>query len=276
LPLLCVAWVFGPVMGFQWSRQPAETAPKAASLRVMTWNIKYGSYDLAPLTAEIDRCAPDLVLFQDAIGASAGPLGDYFKDWQVRSNGQYLVASRYPLSKAEVFGLPGEDQKYLRCQLQLGPTVVTLYNVHFKTPRRSLNAFRTARKQPGHLPQAIQLFDHNVNTRLEQAVSVRTGLSRERGPVILAGDLNSPDASLACTTLRDAGLHDAFAQRGRGYGFTYGHFLFKHRLPWLKISWMRIDHIMTDGHFRTERCWAGSGLASDHRPVIADLVLQHP
>ena len=276
LPLLCIFWVLGPIMGFHWSGQPAKSTSSPATFRVMTWNIKYGTYDLAPLTAEITRCHPDVVFFQDAIDALTGPLKEYFKGWQLRSHGQYVIASRYPLSELEVHALPGEGQEYLRCQMDLGPALVTLYNVHLKTPRRSLNAFRTARKEPWYLPQAIQLFGHNVNTRLVQAAALAGGLSQERGPVIIAGDLNAPDASLACATLRNAGLHDAFAEQGRGYGFTYGHLLFKYRLPWLKISWMRIDHIMTDTHFRTRQCWAGSGQASDHRPVIADLVLQRP
>jgi vancomycin resistance protein VanJ len=278
LPLLCVAWVLGPIMGFCWSTPPARPATDSAVVRVMTWNVKYGSYDLAPLVAEIDSCQPDVVLFQDAIDSLSGPLQGYFRNWQVYSHGQFLVASRLPLSDFQVHELPayGEGQEYLRCKLHLGRSVVSLYNVHLKTPRRSLNAFRTARKQPWFLPRAIELFDHNVHTRLTQAVAVQSGLSRESGPVILAGDLNSPDASQACATLREAGLQDAFARQGRGYGFTYGHFLFKYRIPWLKISWMRIDHIMTSGHFQTLRCWAGTGKASDHRPVIADLVLQRP
>ena len=276
LPLLCVAWVLGPIMDFHWSPRPGDRAAAPARVRVMTWNIKYGSYPLGPLIRELDRCRPDVVFFQDAIDAQRGPLAAYFRGWQLRSHGQFVIASRYPLSEMEVRELPGEGQEYLRCQMRLGPSLVTLYNVHLKTPRRSLNAFRTARTQPWYLPEAIQLFDHNVNTRRVQAITVGAGLSGERGPVIVAGDLNAPDASLACATLRDAGLHDAFAEQGRGYGFTYGHWLFKYRLPWLKVSWMRIDHVMTNEHFRTKRCWAGSGEASDHRPVIADLVLLHP
>ena len=265
-------------MGFRWSVRPAESASDSARVRVMTWNVKYGSYDLAPLTAEITRFKPDIVFFQDAGGALTGPLAEYFKTWQVRSQGQFVIASRHPLSGAELHPLPaaGEGEEYLRCRMQLGAAPVTLYNVHFRTPRRSLNAFRTARKQPWYLPEAIRALDHNIGTRLSQAATVAAALSREQGPVILAGDLNSPDASQVCVTLRGAGLKDAFAERGVGYGFTYGHFLFKHRLPWLKFSWMRIDHIMTNDRFRTERCWAGTGQASDHRPVIADLVLQAP
>ena len=278
LPLLCLAWVLGPIMGFHWSSLPVRTASGPVAVRVMTWNVKYGSYGLAPLLEEINRCNPDVVLFQDAVGSLSGPLGVYFSEWQVRSHGQFVIASKYPLSELEVRPLPstGEGQEYLRCQLQLGQSVVSLYNVHFRTPRWSLNAFRTARKQPWYLPKAIQLFDHNISTRLTQAILVAADVSREKGPVIIAGDLNSPDASQVCATLREAGLHDAFAQRGRGYGFTYGHFLLKHRLPWLRVSWMRIDHIMMNADFQAVRSWAGSGQASDHRPVIADLVLQRP
>ena len=278
VPLLCVVWVLGPLMGFCWSRQPVEPAPDLPAVRVMTWNIKYGLYDLKPLIDEIKRTKPDVVLFQDAIDAMNGPLGEYFKNWQVRSHRQFVIASRYPLSEAEVHPLPatGEGQEYLRCQLSLGPSLVTVYNVHYRTPRWSLNAFRTARKQPWYLPKAIELFDHNVHTRQNQASLVAADLGRENGAVIVAGDFNSPDGSQVCASMRGAGLHDAFAERGRGYGFTYGHLLLKYRLPWLKFSWMRIDHIMMNSSFRTLRCWAGSGEASDHRPVIADLVLQRP
>jgi vancomycin resistance protein VanJ len=279
LPLLCVFWVLGPIMGYCWHLHAAKPAPGSLPVRVMTWNIKYGSYDIAPLMDEIARYAPDVVFFQDAVDSMSGPLGEYFKKWQVRSFGQFVIASRYPLSEAEVHELPASGEKkenFLRCQMRIGPAVVSLYNVHLKTPRRSLNAFRTARRQPWDLPEAIQTFDNNVRLRLVQAISVLGYLSGETGPVIVAGDLNAPDASLVCATLRDAGLHDAFAERGRGYGFTYGHFLFKHRLPWLRISWMRIDHIMVSSGFLTRRCFTGTGKASDHRPVIADLVLKYP
>jgi endonuclease/exonuclease/phosphatase (EEP) superfamily protein YafD len=36
---------------------------------------------------------------------------------------------------------------------------------------------------------------------------------------------------------------------------------------------MRIDHIMASGQLIPWHCWVGTGRASDHRPVIADLSL---
>lgn len=279
LPLVCVLWVLVPIMGYTWSVQRPEGEAPGTSFRVMTWNIKYGMHDLMPLIAEIERTRPDIVLFQDAVHAGKGPLADYFRQWQLRSHGQYLIASRYPLSAAEVHELPysgRSNQNFLRCTVRVGARDITLYNVHFKTPRRSLNAFRKAQKGPWYIPNAIERLEGNVAVRLAQAETVAQYLARETGEVIVAGDLNAPDASLVCSALRDAGVKDAFAERGRGYGYTYGHFLLRNRLPWLRVSWMRIDHIMTTPGLLGQRCWVGTGSASDHRPVIADFIFSNP
>ncbi|GFO60997.1 hypothetical protein GMST_33220 [Geomonas silvestris] len=275
VPLCCVVWVLGPLMGVRWSGPPAQAAAQGASLRLMTWNIKYGSYPLEPLFEELDRSRPDVVLFQDAVGALGGTLAGYLRDWQVYSHGQFVIASRYPLSDLEVRELPraGEGQEYLRCRLHLGEHAVALYNVHFKTPRRSLNEFRTARKRPWYLPKAIEALSHNAETRQLQAAAVARALKEESGPVLVAGDFNAPVATRVVGMLREQGLKDAFDERGRGYGFSYGQLLFKHRLPWLRLSFMRIDHVMSSREFGTQRCWTGTGRASDHRPVLADLVL---
>jgi endonuclease/exonuclease/phosphatase family metal-dependent hydrolase len=42
----------------------------------------------------------------------------------------------------------------------------------------------------------------------------------------------------------------------------------------MRVSWMRIDHVMMSSHFKTLGCRTGTGGASDHRPVIADLLFQ--
>ncbi len=276
LQTLYVIWVLGPVMGLSWSFHPLYEAPGTAALRLMTCNAKFGRHDIKVLIGEIDRQKPDIVLLQDAPGSMKSPLGAYFRKWYARSFGQYVVASRFPLEKVEAreISLPWQKLACLRCQIRLGRQTLTVYNVHFESPRVGLNAFRTARHSPWYLPKAILRLENNVEDRVAQAAAMRDFIRREEGPVIVAGDLNSPDSSLACKTLRDAGLHDAFDEGGRGYGYTYGHFLLQHRLPWLHISWMRIDHIMLSAQLTARRCWTGTDKASEHRPVIADLVLR--
>jgi vancomycin resistance protein VanJ len=281
LPLLGVLWVAGPIMGFCWPVHVSLEAPGSLPFRVMTWNVKYGSHDkLATLAIkyDIDWNKPSIVLLQDAGGVLNGPLGEYFSSWNVRSDGQYVIASRFPLGELQVRRISfwGEEHTCVRTQVQVGKTAVTLYNVHLQTPRWGLNAFRAARKRPWYLPGAIEQLENNVAARLFQVRALREYVRQEQGPVLIVGDLNSPDNSLECAALRETGLHDAFAQGGSCYGYTYGHFLLQNRVPSLNFSWMRIDHIMVSRHFLSRNCWTGTGTASDHRPVIADLSLQTP
>lgn len=277
LPVLCVLWVSGPIMGFCWPLHSLPDLPESVAIRVMTCNAKYGKRDIAPLTNDIMWYKPNVVILQDADRSLDGPLANFFREWNVRSFGQYVIASNLPLSEARIrtISFPGENHSCLRCELLIGAAVITMYNVHLETPREGLNAFRAVKLRPSYLSQAVQLFENNVESRLIQARTLSEYISKEQGPVIVAGDLNSPDTSLACSMLRHAGLHDAFAEGGKGYGYTYGHFLLQHRLPWLHFPWMRIDHIMTSTHFQSLRCWVGTAKASEHRPVIADLILMH-
>ncbi|MGD0229190.1 MAG: endonuclease/exonuclease/phosphatase family protein [Syntrophorhabdales bacterium] len=274
-PLLCVAWVLGPIMGFCWHTQ---APPGSADVRIMTWNVKYGGNNKVTqlaITYDIDAAEPDVVLLQDAGGLLNGPIGRFFQGWNVCSFGQYVIASKLPLDEAEVrlIPFPGENHTCLRCRLRIGAKTLILYNVHFQSPRQGLDAFREARKQPSYLPSAVQQLEDNVEARLSQARALGELIRQEREPVVVGGDLNSPDASLACATLREAGLHDAFAEGGKGYGYTYGHFLLRRRLPWLGTSWMRIDHVMLSPQLQSRACRAGTANVSEHRPVIADVVL---
>jgi len=278
LPLLGVAWVAGPLMGFcsPWPGNRWEQG--GLPLRVMTWNVKYSAGDRPAqlaLRREIEQQAPVVVLFQDAGGLLDGPLAGYFRGWNVRSSGQYVVASRLPLGELQLLPIafPGAEQNLVRTELLVGPLRVALYDVHLQSPRDGLNALRGVRRNPGFLPVALWQLRENVAARLTQAGALREYLSRERGPFIVAGDLNSTESSRVCPLLEASGLHDAFSEAGRGYGYSYGHFLLQHRIPAWNFSWMRIDHIMTSRQLAARSCWAGSSRASAHRPVIADLFL---
>lgn len=278
VPLLGVVWVAGPLMGFCWPSHTLGESRGSLPLRVMTWNVKYGTHDKFAhfeLMDDIDRNHPAVVLLQDAGGVLDGSLKDYFRGWNIRSYGQFVIASRLPLGELKVLPLPypGGRETCVRSQLQIGGTAVALYNVHLESPRQGLNALRVVKRKPGYLPGAVQRFENNVDVRFIQAQALREHIRQEKGPVIVAGDLNSPDASRVCATLREVGLHDAFDEGGKGYGYTYGHFLLQHRLPMFTFSWMRIDHIMLSSHFQARRSWVGTYKASDHRPVIADLDL---
>jgi endonuclease/exonuclease/phosphatase (EEP) superfamily protein YafD len=274
--VLYTAWVCVPIMGFCWNWRWLEgPATVGSRLRVMTCNIKYGQRDVQALIRDIDRHEPDVIFLQDVADLMRGPLGARLKGWNHRSFGQFVVASRWPLGEGDILAPSPEEGEAYMFRVILGlDTPITLYNVHLLSPRDGLNALRSARRQPSHVPEAAHELLGNVEHRIVQAERISELIRKEAGAVILAGDLNSPDLSLVGKTFRRANLHDAFAEGGRGYGYTYGHFLLHSRLPgWLEYSWMRIDHIMVSSGIQAERAWTGDGKASDHRPVFADLVI---
>ena len=89
-PLLCIVWVLGPVMGFSWHNS-APKQPGSLTVRVMTCNVKHGNRDVFALINDIVNNSPDVVLFQNAEGVLKGPLGDFFREWHVRTNWKYLI-----------------------------------------------------------------------------------------------------------------------------------------------------------------------------------------
>lgn len=107
----------------------------------------------------------------------------------------------------------------------------------------------------------------NLSHRVTQGAALANDLRDVRDPVVVAGDLNAPPQSLASRALTDIGLVDVFSAGGRGYGYTFGHTLRGEQ------SFLRLDRILDSRHFATVRARAGGATASDHRPVIADLVL---
>jgi endonuclease/exonuclease/phosphatase (EEP) superfamily protein YafD len=272
-PALCLLWVLGPIMGFRWTTPKPASPGTGPCVRVMTCNAKYGRHDGKELLKEIDRYQPQVVLLQDAVGILQGPLASYFRAWHTCSFEQYLIASRGPITGARVLWVASSADKLpvLRCVTDLGGIPVACYSVHLQSPRDSLNAFRLDREGHWHPLDAIHELEQSASVRLQQAQGLGQLLKAEPGPVLLAGDLNSPENSRVCATLKEAGLQEAFSQGGRGYGYSYGHFLLRHRIPWLHFSWMRLDHIMTSPQMRVLWCWVGTWKVSDHRPVIAEL-----
>ena len=264
-PLLCLLWVAGPLMGFCWGTSlSADAAAGKPALRVMTYNIKYGRGDINAIIDEITNAQPDLLMIQDAAETMRGPLGIFLKSWNVRTFGQYIIASKLPLSRAEVrwISFPGAPHTCLRCRLTISSRSVTVYDVHLLTPRQGLSAIKSEGDD------GVSTLEDNITARLYQAKVLAEMLQKEQGPLIAAGDLNAPDSSIVCKMLAQAGLHDAFSEAGQGYGYTYGHALR------LRHSFMRIDHLLLSPDWRAQHCRTGGSEGSAHRPVIADLILQ--
>jgi endonuclease/exonuclease/phosphatase (EEP) superfamily protein YafD len=268
-----LALVLTVVMGLVWGRADDGVG----HVRLMTYNAKVYLAEGRPggvetLAMEVASHDADIIVMQDAADASMlrnspnKALWDaMFGSREVYSAGQYIVASRYPLHHCRVGEIPYRDKthNFVRCEVQAGERHFDLVDVHLVTPRQGLNALR-------HEGLAgLPAWQENVSDRTQQAVELAAALRDRRLPLVLAGDLNAPERSEVVRILMSQlGLRDAFSSAGFGYGYTHGHSLR------LGLSFLRIDHILVSDEIGVASVDVGGAMGSEHRPVIADLLLQ--
>ena len=99
-----------------------------------------------------------------------------------------------------------------------------------------------------------------VEQRRRQLASIAQQVLASPEPVILAGDLNARSESNELQQLIQAGLKDCATDEP---------LTFPAHAPRC-----RIDHLLVSRHFVVERCYAIETTVSDHRPLVADLVLR--
>ena len=141
---------------------------------------------------------------------------------------------------------------------------IAVYNVHlhsFSGKRPWEEGWRRM-LSPGAWAEALRAYRTDFRTRAEQARVIRRFIDAETRPFLVLGDFNSTPSTWVYAHF-SRGLRDAFREGGRGWGKTY-----PSRLPLV-----RIDYVLASPHWRVLRAFVPDGLSSDHRPVIAELVL---
>ncbi len=248
--LVVLALYASPVLRF--------SPPGTGQIKVLTYNILAGRMQESDELARfLERQNCDLLLLQEVYTAPfrkdplppiQKALGGYH---MVRGGetGELVIFSRFPIRHWQEFEL-GCRRPGLWAELELGKEIVRVYNVHYDH-FDSLHA-RGVRK----------LLRETATARFKQTNQLEAELSRWNGPVILAGDFNSPPDSDTPTRLR-ARLQDAFAASGRGLGQTFPSF----------FPLWRIDYVFASHHFAVQRASSVRVTWSDHRPVRAELDL---
>jgi endonuclease/exonuclease/phosphatase family metal-dependent hydrolase len=181
---------------------------------------------------------------------------------------------------APIYDLPGADSSSPR--RQFGVAFLTKYPVvyfmNYQITRLSTqSANPVAAPSPGFLEIMIDFHGerlHLYNTHLDYRNDPRVRAQQvgemlrliESVPqsyTILFGDLNAtPDApELQPLFVR---LKDSWSS-AKGAGFSYP----------AKNPEKRIDYVLTSKHFTARDAGVPETLASDHRPVIVDLELEH-
>jgi endonuclease/exonuclease/phosphatase (EEP) superfamily protein YafD len=248
-------------------------APGTRTVRFMTYNIKsyravFKAGGFVPLNNEIEQHQPDILVMQDArevsrVGDLPYGMRAVLPKHKLYAYGQYAVASRFPISGCAPFDMSLKDEKsdYVRCTVDIDGTRIDLVTAHLLTPREGLNATREERLG------GLDDWSGNFADRLSQAERITAALTPLKRPTIVAGDLNAPEHSVVVGRFLDLGLRDAFSAGGIGWGFTHGH-SFKPG-----VSFLRIDHILVSPDIGVRDAWVGWRGGSEHRPVVADLVI---
>ena len=247
------------------------SSPSDISLRVMSYNIAAGSGDLDRSAETIRASAADIVALQEVD-----------VHWSTRSgfaDQAAILAERLGMQVrfAHIYGLPGATasaplREYGVALLSRYPIVawtnhtITRLSTQAEDPRPS--------PMPGFLEATIDVRGTRIrvfNTHLDyrpdpavrrqQVAETLAIIGDASVPMLLLGDLNAPPGAHELqpifTHLKDSWTVSADS------GFTYP----------ATAPVRRIDYVFTSKHFRVSAVSVSESQASDHRPVIVDLVV---
>jgi endonuclease/exonuclease/phosphatase family metal-dependent hydrolase len=241
------------------------------AIRVMTYNIRSGNGDLRRTAETIRRLAPDIAALQE-VDVSWGERSG-FED-QARSLAALLgMQVRF----APIYTLPGADST--KPARQFGVAVLSKFPIIGWT---NDTLTRLSTQVPGAVPapapgllqatidvgaSTVRVFNTHLDYRADPRVRQRQveemlGYIGDAGePTLVFGDLNArPDApELRPLLVR---VRDTW-QSSAGPGLTY---------PADKPE-KRIDYVLASKHFRVRSASVPDTEASDHRPVVVDLLL---
>ena len=226
--------------------------PKTASqpLRVFFWNVGDQLWSIKNMVQEIKRVDADLVALVEAESYTTTNQEFWKKSfpgyhYQAGKNG-FMLLSRLPTTASE-FGNFGRMGRYLKVVLK--------------------TAERQSSPSPGPEAMVVYLVDINsdiLRSRKEalQKLAEEVAGQKEK-PVVILGDFNTPGDSVHFNPLRKI-CRNSFEQAGEGYNATWP----------LPLPVLDLDGIWVNSLFQvhaSENRWTWY---SDHRPVVADLLLQ--
>ncbi|MFC1639872.1 endonuclease/exonuclease/phosphatase family protein [Gemmatimonadota bacterium] len=258
------AVVVGPVMGFnigwrRWFNANATGMP----LRIVTYNVAGGANLNTSLPWIIEETRADIIGFQEcgsALVSEVRALPDIA--WFTSTQDHLCLVSRYPIVGTrqldrENFRVAGGSGIVIEYTIDLGDRQLNLTNLHLETPREGLAPVRE-----GNVSEGFGRLQSKSIIRDIESSQARRWVDAGEDAIVVLGDFNLPDESVIYRR-HWGNMRNAFSDGGVGFGFT-------RFAGWIRA---RIDHILVDEGWRVVRAFVGPDFGSDHRPMIADLVL---
>lgn len=242
------------------------SAVSGSSLRVMTYNIKYGAesgLDLGKLAAVIKESNPDVIGLQevdegtrrsgnrretDELSALTGMSYRYFGANFDFDGGKYGLAilSKYPLSNTRTIRLDDRTKR----ENGYEPRIAVAADVSAKNRKITFVTLHASLHE---------------SERDDNARAILSALGSNASRAIVCGDFNETPSKDIGDVLTGAGMVDAFKEKHRWQlGFT---------AP-ASFPMKRIDFIYRGKSLgKTAHAWVPNTKASDHRPVAAVIPL---
>lgn len=262
----------------------AVTAPvdpkNMHTLRLMTWN--RGQSKGVSLQPIKNQWRPDFIALQDAAGTERYYKGNenYAEFPHTVSSGEFVFLSRWPIISAEPLApskkLSRSGHPIYRAArfvvAAMGQRCV-IYTVHLESPRDALSTYRSGAFLwgivgfPGSPWETKKLYYQSFwDEQLRVARVIAERSRADFGPVIVAGDFNSP-AYGPMDKMFEETLNDAHRSAGDGYGNTFPG-VTNNPLA-LFQPWMRLDRIYFSEHCLPISCHIVPEKAQ-HLPVISE------
>lgn len=273
---VAAALLIFPLMGLRLHLDGASeaAAPGVLRLRVLSYNVDSGSMGVDGILSVLRGADADLLLLQEANQSVGEAVRLGLPGYVVRTDGQFLVASRFPLD--EIVAPPRlrhggvlRSPRFMRYRLTTPAGAIRVYNIHPISPRDALDELHGAgfRHEIASgrifMGNAAGELIANAGLRMLQLQAITDDARTSPDPVLMAGDTNLPHLSWALAHwLGD--YRDGFTDKGTGFGYTF---------PAPRHPWMRIDRVLAGPAFRFIDFHVSPDRGSDHHAVIATLQL---
>lgn len=268
---------------------PPVPADPAMMIKVMTYNVLAFNYNEPNLNAEpsatmrlILDANPDVVLLQE--GTPGGveweeipSIVPYMNEIKQKYPYCYYgseglnIMSRYPFTTQSLgeprherspLGYNRNNVSYLAraydLQLPSGKQL-RLVDFRLQSYHLSFGKNKNVRVSPDVKPSRMERMRRSFALRGENAAELRKLIDESPANLIVCGDMNDITASHVYRVIKGGDLHDAWADAGNGYSYTYNRFGLLYR----------IDHILYRGAIRALDAHRLAGGSSDHYPLMA-------
>jgi vancomycin resistance protein VanJ len=229
--------------------------------RVLELNAEGGTSSATKVIAEFGAEHPDLFVVAEC-GPQLAQLMSVVNGYHFRAAGDLCL-----LVRGDVIEWAPHDQSQRQDGTRIvvravvatpsGPIRVGL--VHFTTPRDALDNYF----ELSHILRQAAPTRANMARRDGESRDARSWiLAGAALPTLIVGDFNLPVES-AIYRRNWGTFRNTFSRAGSGAGYT----------KYTRLWGIRIDHILTTDDISTRQNVVDPDVGSDHRPVIADLML---